>query len=217
MKHRYIYILSILILLTGIIPAHAAPLAAAPGNDDFASATTIPSIPYESLVNVTDATQDVTDPNESTITSCDGHSLNKGNKTVWYKYTPPVTGNVYMDALGSDYDTYIAVFTGTEGNLTLIACDDDNNDGFQSELTFNGISGTTYYIEVAEYNGEGGSAGEPSSGTDLQFHVTTFIDVRGNHEYWKYIESIYAAGLTAGCSTSPLSFCIYCNSNIPGN
>jgi uncharacterized protein YjiK len=35
----------------------------------------------------------------------------------------------------------------------------------------------------------------------------TFADVPSSHPYFEYIEALYAAGLTAGCSTTPLSYC----------
>ena len=37
--------------------------------------------------------------------------------------------------------------------------------------------------------------------------VTTFADVPIDHPLYKYIEALYDAGFTAGCSTSPLMFC----------
>ncbi|MBK9604042.1 MAG: S-layer homology domain-containing protein [Anaerolineales bacterium] len=35
----------------------------------------------------------------------------------------------------------------------------------------------------------------------------TFADVPMNHWAWAYVESIYAAGITAGCGTNPLIYC----------
>ncbi len=35
----------------------------------------------------------------------------------------------------------------------------------------------------------------------------TFKDVPDNHWAWQYIESLYEAGITGGCSTTPLNFC----------
>lgn len=37
--------------------------------------------------------------------------------------------------------------------------------------------------------------------------AATFADVPLNHWAWKYIESIYNAGITGGCSASPLNYC----------
>lgn len=37
--------------------------------------------------------------------------------------------------------------------------------------------------------------------------TATFADVSTNYWAWQYIESIYSAGITAGCGTSPLIYC----------
>jgi hypothetical protein len=37
--------------------------------------------------------------------------------------------------------------------------------------------------------------------------TTTFTDVPATHELYKYIEALYNAGYTAGCSSSPMMFC----------
>ena len=128
----------------------------APANDDFASATLITDISYTSSVNINEATQDVTDPDN--IGPCDGTQLNLGNNTIWYKYTPSVNESIAVDTIGStfvpgdDLDTFVAVWTGTEGNLSLIKCDDDNLVGQTSELSIVAQAGTTYYFEVATFN-----------------------------------------------------------------
>ena len=35
----------------------------------------------------------------------------------------------------------------------------------------------------------------------------TFMDVPANYWAWQYIESLYSAGITGGCSTNPLNYC----------
>jgi CSLREA domain-containing protein len=39
----------------------------------------------------------------------------------------------------------------------------------------------------------------------------TFTDVPPNHMFWKYIEAFYDAGITTGCSQTPLKFCPLAN------
>ena len=70
------------------------------------------------------------------------------------------------------------------------------------------MQGTTYYIEVAQYNGElpAGATTEPTGGT-LQLHVTSFQDVAGDYWAWRYVEGLYKAGVTSGCNTSPQQYC----------
>lgn len=70
----------------------------------------------------------------------------------WYKYIPTqeYTVTVSSDlAINSGKDTRVHVYTGTCGNLTCLAGDDDAGvigNGFLSIVTFNVVSGETYYI-----------------------------------------------------------------------
>jgi len=155
--------------------AYAAP----PTNDNFAAPTVIGSIPYSNSINTLEATVEPNDPQVNVL--CDGKLLKKGQSTVWYRYTPAVTETIFLDTIGSSYDTYIAVWTGASGSLVLTGCDDDNFYGLQSEMRLNVTAGTTYHIEVAAYDGVQGESFATSlkpnaelnaqSGGTLQFHV----------------------------------------------
>lgn len=70
----------------------------------------------------------------------------------WYSYTPTqdYTVTVSSDlAINSGKDTRVHVYTGTCGNLTCLAGDDDAGvigTGYLSIVTFNVASGSTYFI-----------------------------------------------------------------------
>ena len=151
----------------GVFSAYAAP-----GNDNFASAENVPTIPYTpptfSTTTATTETGEAAYPN-----ACDGKLLEIGLHTVWYQFTPSVTGLVSFDTVGSSYDTYIAIWTGTAlNNLQPYACDDDNLYSLQSQLLTSFQAGTTYYVQVAAYNGPAGQPSDPPpTGGDLHFHV----------------------------------------------
>ncbi|SEM78062.1 Por secretion system C-terminal sorting domain-containing protein [Chryseobacterium taichungense] len=70
-----------------------------------------------------------------------------GTKGLWYKYTPTQnkTIKVVTSAAGQSVDTRLIVFTGNCGNLSCIAANDDYTGAF-SQVTFNAVAGTTYYI-----------------------------------------------------------------------
>jgi hypothetical protein len=73
------------------------------------------------------------------------------NNTVWYKVTG--TGStVTVDTAGSDYDTVVAVYTGTPGSLTSIACVDDTRGAFdqntQAVVSFPTQAGVTYWVQI---------------------------------------------------------------------
>jgi hypothetical protein len=146
----------------------------APVNDNFVNAfqKTVASIPY------TDANLDTTgatiEPNDPTVpVACDNKMLYRGNNTVWYKYSPLINQAVYLDTLGTDYDTYIAVWTGGSlSNLTFIGCDDDTSSGFESQMILDAQAGQTYYIEIAGYAGtQSNPRPNINLGGLLQFHV----------------------------------------------
>ncbi len=107
----------------------------------------ISTLPYDNpgTQNTISATSDTTDPDFP----CAGGG--KKSNTVWFKYTPTVATAFYVDTGSSDYDTVLAIWTGTEGALTNIACNDDYN-GTQSQVLINGAAGVTYYIEAASFN-----------------------------------------------------------------
>jgi hypothetical protein len=79
-------------------------------------------------------------------------------RTVWYQYNPASSTILRADTIGSDFDTLVAVWTGSAlGSLTEIACDDDSGPGLQSDLGFQATGGTTYLFQVGGYNGDAGN------------------------------------------------------------
>jgi len=79
---------------------------------------------------------------------CGNSSAFKG---VWYKITPTANSNITLAACGSTIDTYLRVYSGSCGSLSCVASNDDGC-GLQSQLTFLGTAGTTYYILLSGFN-----------------------------------------------------------------
>jgi hypothetical protein len=129
------------------VPAYAAP----PPNDDFDNATAIATLPFTDTISTVEATTAPDDPD------CFGTSA-----TVWYAFTPDADLRVQADTFGSDYDTTLSVYTGTRGDLTQLACNDDLQ-GLQSGVRFDAVAGTTYFFMVGAFGG--------SPGGNLVFHV----------------------------------------------
>jgi len=130
----------------------AANLAAAqPENDDCANATVIGAIPFHDAIAVTDATQEVGDPNFA----CEASPSGQQAKTVWYRYTAPSATNLEATTLGSDYNTILGAFRGTCGSLTLAFCNEDDPDrnrpdGEDSSMLITLDAGETIYIAVGD-------------------------------------------------------------------
>jgi hypothetical protein len=131
-----------------------AAVAAPPTNDSSASPIAVTGpLPYSNSQDTTDATPATTDPD------CGG------GPTVWYSYEPSQDLRVRADTFGSDYDTTLWVGTGSTEPDT-IDCNDDAGYEVQSAVTFDAVSGTTYYFMV------GACCGEPdASGGNLVFNV----------------------------------------------
>lgn len=123
-------------------------------NDSFASATVISSLPFSTTEDTTQATWDPTDPS-----GC------SSNGSAWFSFTPSSDMQLEADTFGSNYDTVLSAWTGTQGSLTSVACNDDFN-GAQSKITFPAAAGTTYYFMAARCCGSGGNGGG-----NLQFSV----------------------------------------------
>ncbi|NWG35442.1 MAG: hypothetical protein HXY42_13485, partial [Chloroflexi bacterium] len=186
---RVTLLLTLLLASLGIDKVRTV-YAAPPSHDNFVNARLIDSITYVDLnVNTSEATPRFNPITEEVVAPGDGADLdnvgpcesniflNTGSNTVWYKYTPPVNESIAVDTNGSDYDTFIAVWTGSPGSLNLVGCNDDNYFG-DSEFSFSAAQGITYYIQVGEFNGFEGNAFGGSTGGTLQFHAyITNLDV----------------------------------------
>ena len=120
-------------------------VAAAPGNDAFASAIAVPALPYTNTQSTVDATLQT------------GESVPCGNidATVWYSFAPlsAATVKVKVTAL---FDTVLAVYSGSSlPALNLIECNDDTGV-LGSAVQFNALPGTPYRIQVGGVGGSGG-------------------------------------------------------------
>jgi len=106
-----------------------------PTNDDASSPTVIGSLPFtDGPYDTTEATADSEDPD------CFGSG---SNASVWYAFTTgadPIT--LLADTVGSNYETQIAVMTGSPTG-DIVMC------GFGGLTVFPAEPNTTYYLMVA--------------------------------------------------------------------
>jgi hypothetical protein len=148
-------------------PSAGAPQAdvsilAVPANDDFDAAVVITTLRFTDILNTSEATSAADDPANDCVI---------GGHTVWYQFTPSEDMRINANTFGSDYDTGIAVYTGTRGALTQITCNDDAVPGnfIQSNLNFDAVAGQTYFFMV-------GSFGD-SDGGNLVFNVDVSLNL----------------------------------------
>lgn len=125
-------------------------------NDNFATDTVLLGMTNQTIttVNAITSTQfsskEVGEPN---------HAGNIGGKSVWFEWVAPVAGMVSIDTHGSNFDTLLAVYTGSSVS-TLIEIASNDNDGSAngtSGLSFVATAGTIYKIAVDGFNGASGN------------------------------------------------------------
>jgi photosystem II stability/assembly factor-like uncharacterized protein len=133
--------------------------ATAPPNDDFSNARIINATPFTHSVATTGATSATDDPAPSCVAGLGGLAENGRARSVWFRFTAAANGTVNVDTQGSNYDTILAVFTGSPGNFSEVACNDDVDPGVirHSQLSFNAVANTAYSVMVSAFVGDGGS------------------------------------------------------------
>lgn len=134
------------------------PSNGAPGNDNRANAVAIAD-PYGEVFTLsgsnTNASREIDEPRNPS---------NQGDQSVWWTFNaaPYFNGSsVFIDTIGSNFDTTLAVYRWTGSQLVLMAANDDiSSDQRQSRLSFNLPDGNnTYYVAVDGYkNGLGSTA-----------------------------------------------------------
>lgn len=154
-KYRKLFLMGLLVVAASLVAGLTARagLTATPvgGSDDFDFATQIAGLPFSDSTDTRSATTAADDP----AMPCGN---GRGGNTVWWKYTPANNAVVLVNTFGSNYDTVLAVWTGSRGALALQACNDDA-EGLQSQLWFEARAGTTYFVEVADYDSGPGQGG----------------------------------------------------------
>jgi hypothetical protein len=129
--------------------------AASPGADNVADAETITSLPYHAIRSNQTATLETDEEKHCFQPPDEGNS-------IWWRYTATENGAVVIDTIGSTFDTILSIWTDNTDPathpMTLRYCNDDEYNGnyLQSQLALPVTAGTTYYIRVADYVGEGG-------------------------------------------------------------
>ncbi|NEQ86699.1 MAG: hypothetical protein F6K26_43590 [Moorea sp. SIO2I5] len=118
-------------------------------NDNFADRISLNGTPVSTTGTNVGFTGEPGEPDHAGISS----PLN----SAWWSWTAAADGIATIDTFGSDYDTSLAVYTGSAVNsLTEIASNDDNGMSFQSAVQFTVTAGTTYQIAVDGFSSSTG-------------------------------------------------------------
>jgi hypothetical protein len=139
--------------------------AQAATNDDISDATSITQLPFKDGSNMAATTRAASDP------VCAGVE----NQSVWYSFTPNEDIRVWATTQHSIFENALAVYVGSPGALTEIAC-----SASFPQVHFDAVAGTTYYLQVA-----GDASVQSFLNVLLQeaFHITNFVaDARARFE-----------------------------------
>jgi hypothetical protein len=139
---------AVVVALVLMFPARAAIAAGPPPNDTFSAATPISGQHGESESSNAGATKEAGEP---------AHAGNAGGGSVWFRWTAPRSGHYAFETAGSDFDTLLAVYTGSALEaLDELAGDDDSGPGARSELSLRAVAGTVYHVALDGFEGKVG-------------------------------------------------------------
>ena len=127
--------------------------SSAPANDNLANAQTISGTSGSIQATNAFATKEVNEPSHDP-------ENNPGGRSIWYRWTAPSNGTATFTTAGSNFDTLLAVYTGSSINtLSPVEKNDDVDLGVitTSFVDFPAVAGTTYQIAVDGYNGAQGN------------------------------------------------------------
>lgn len=123
----------------------------APANDDFANRAVLSGFPASAGGSNVDATLETAE-----LGAYFGYY---DDRSVWWSWTAPLSGDVAISTTGSDFDTELLVFTGGAlTNLALVAANDNETNGLlTSRVTIEAQQNTTYQLCVRGMDGASGA------------------------------------------------------------
>jgi hypothetical protein len=146
-------------------------------NNNFANRITISSAPAHVTGANAGATLESGEPFQS--------GFLRWGETLWWRWTAPAfVGAVTIDTIGSDFNTFLGVYTGPVVSALTVVAQNDNASLVgvgASSVTFNAQFGTEYQIQVGGIF-TGGGGGIPTVG-NIQLNVTTHPSVTINSPF----------------------------------
>lgn len=118
-----------------------------PSNDDFQDIMLITSLDDTYNGSNVGATLQTNEPDH----------LGQGENSVWWKWQPEQSATYTFSTDGSDFDTVLAIYTGTTLSNLVLVSENDDYDNVSSQVTFDAVAGTSYYLAI---DGSSGSQGE---------------------------------------------------------
>jgi len=123
-----------------------------PDNDNLADAVDITGISPRTLMD--------SNINATAETNENAHGNTSWTTSVWYEWTPTITGSAKINTFGSDFDSMLGVYTGDTFPLSQVAFNNDfdrPNGELNSQVTFQADQGEVYKIAVIGFENDSGS------------------------------------------------------------
>ncbi len=158
-------------------------------NDDIGESTHVPELPLVVGDHVDHtSTVHATSANDDPIITCKTDYTN----SVWYHWYAGTNRSIVLRTTGTTYDTVVAVFTGSRGNLQEVGCNDDVdtcNTLLAGQFAGNCLcaDGSAAGVDCCQgVSGEGGLAGHP-----CEFPTTSLLqfNARANTDYYILVGS----------------------------
>jgi hypothetical protein len=113
-----------------------------PPNDDFEDATVLSGFPVSAEGSNVNSTVQEGEP---------AHADHIPGRTVWWRWTAPVSASVAVSSAETEFDTVLAIYRGTAlESLEVVVSNDNVSDADRtSEAVFQAVAGQIYQIAVA--------------------------------------------------------------------
>jgi autotransporter-associated beta strand protein len=132
-----------------------------PANDNFASAIDLTGVGVGQTGDVTTGTQSGTDSISASLEAGEPSPGATNTNSVWFKWTSPGDGEFTYGTLGStnagatEWDSVIGIYTGASLNALTPLGTTPKDTVLAETMTVTVTPGTTYYIQLTGYQGEG--------------------------------------------------------------
>ncbi len=137
-------------MLLALLTGACGTIHAQPANDNFADRIVLTGASIAAAGSSVGATRESGEPGEF-----DSVERRRFINSVWWTWTAPTNGLLTVTSAGSDFNTMLAVYTGsTLTNLVEVAYSDASLSGRPSRVAFHALSNIPYQIAVG--GGEGG-------------------------------------------------------------
>jgi hypothetical protein len=164
------FTLAVVACVLAALPAERTkPTAAVPINDNFANAIDLGSTHETGIIGTGNNLAAGVQAGENTP-SCQANYA----ASVWFKWTAD-SDPAIIDTFGSDFDTVLAIYSGSSFPLTEIGCNDNFGGTNSSRSAIRGrfTYGETYYLQVS---GAGGATGNIVLNQSFAMSVVTIND-----------------------------------------